>query len=174
MNPTSICEPTESPCLFNLKADPCEQINLASQQPLILRNLEDALNEYRKSTLKPRNVPEDPMADPIYWNNVWSNWQDPHHSKTFTRFNIILLAVIVLLFIIVLVILLIISVKGCNPSLSRNFKLNNFLKTLDDSHNIDDGEYNRNSGRNVKKDECQTEFERTSSVNLKEVIRHVD
>ncbi|PSN49058.1 hypothetical protein C0J52_10594 [Blattella germanica] len=81
MNKTNIsletaCRPMEAPCLFNIRDDPCETINLASTRPLVLHSLEESLERFRNSMVKPLNIPGDPMANPIHWNNTWVNWKD--------------------------------------------------------------------------------------------------
>lgn len=70
------CNLLESPCLFNIKDDPCERVNLASQRPNIVLNMEQLIMKYRKTALKPVNVPRDPNADPAKWNGTWTNWMD--------------------------------------------------------------------------------------------------
>ncbi|XP_014248842.1 arylsulfatase B-like [Cimex lectularius] len=70
------CRPMESPCLFNLRYDPCERNNLAHKNPHMVRILEEAIERYRKTMIKARNQPSDASADPIFWNNTWTNWQD--------------------------------------------------------------------------------------------------
>ncbi|KAJ8963944.1 hypothetical protein NQ314_005275 [Rhamnusium bicolor] len=70
------CNLLESPCLFNIKEDPCERVNLASQEPVIVMNLKQAIERYRQTAIPPRNVPRDPRADPANWNNTWTNWKD--------------------------------------------------------------------------------------------------
>ncbi|KAG5882847.1 hypothetical protein JTB14_022358 [Gonioctena quinquepunctata] len=70
------CDLTKSPCLFNIKDDPCERVNLASRRPNIVSNLEQAIMQYRKTALPPRNVPRDPNADPNKWGGIWTNWND--------------------------------------------------------------------------------------------------
>ncbi|XP_034251455.1 arylsulfatase B-like [Thrips palmi] len=68
------CNPMEAPCLFNIRADPCERVNLAAARPQVLQSLEEALGRYRRTMLPPRNVPTDPLADPAHWNGTWTNW----------------------------------------------------------------------------------------------------
>lgn len=70
------CNLVESPCLFNIKDDPCERINLASQRPNIVLNMEQLIMKYRKTAVPPGNIPRDLNADPAKWNGTWTNWQD--------------------------------------------------------------------------------------------------
>lgn len=70
------CQPREAPCLFNIRDDPCETTNLAYTQPLVLHSLEESLEQFKKTMVKPLNVPGDPMSNPIYWNDTWVNWKD--------------------------------------------------------------------------------------------------
>ncbi|XP_060531071.1 arylsulfatase J-like isoform X2 [Cylas formicarius] len=70
------CNILESPCLFNIREDPCEEVNLVNQRPVIVLTLEQAIINYRKTALPIINKPRDPNADPLKWNNTWTNWQD--------------------------------------------------------------------------------------------------
>lgn len=81
------CNPMVSPCLFNIKEDPCEMVNLASQRPLIVVTLEQELINYRKTARSPINVPRDPNADPAKYNGTWTNWQDAEVRTEKIAFN---------------------------------------------------------------------------------------
>ncbi|CAH1102412.1 unnamed protein product [Psylliodes chrysocephalus] len=70
------CNLNQSPCLFNIREDPCERVNLASTAPNIVKNLEQLLLEYRKNIVPALNRPRDPRSNPINWNNTWTNWED--------------------------------------------------------------------------------------------------
>lgn len=72
----STCRPTEAPCLFNLRDDPCERVNLASSRPLVLLSLEESLQRLRMTAVPPRNQPADPRANPALHNGTWISWQD--------------------------------------------------------------------------------------------------
>nr|UNO37566.1 sulf4-like protein [Psylliodes hospes] len=74
------CNLLQSPCLFNIREDPCERVNLASARPNIVRNLEQLLLDYRKHIVPALNKPRDPRAHPQDWNNTWTNWQDCDHG----------------------------------------------------------------------------------------------
>lgn len=70
------CHPLTSPCLFNVKDDPCEESNVASLYPNILKTLLDQLEKYNKSAVPPGNLPLDPSGDPRFWDNAWTNFGD--------------------------------------------------------------------------------------------------
>lgn len=76
-----VCNPGEAPCLFNVRTDPCERVNLAAARPQVLQSLEEALARYRRTMLPPRNVPTDPLADPALWNGTWTNWCSEQDEK---------------------------------------------------------------------------------------------
>ncbi|CAH1099210.1 unnamed protein product [Psylliodes chrysocephalus] len=99
------------PCLFNIKEDPCERVNLAKSRPNIVRKLEKLLMDYRKNIVPALNEDRDPRANPINWNNTWSSWIDsdyvarskvPNSFKTTSTMNIIIIVVssITILFIV--------------------------------------------------------------------------
>uniref|UniRef100_A0A1Y1K5U7 Sulfatase N-terminal domain-containing protein n=1 Tax=Photinus pyralis TaxID=7054 RepID=A0A1Y1K5U7_PHOPY len=77
------CKPLESPCLFNVKDDPCEMVNLAKTRPMILMNLEEQLMRVKKTMINIRNTPRDLLADPLNWNDTWIPWQDDEEVKKF-------------------------------------------------------------------------------------------
>lgn len=70
------CRPREAPCLFNIRDDPCETANLAQARPLVLHSLQRSLARFRRTMVKPLNVPGDPGADPALWNGTWVSWKD--------------------------------------------------------------------------------------------------
>lgn len=74
---TTPCNPFAGPCLFNLKQDPCEYNNVASQYPLIVEKLWEKIEYYASLMYEPRNRPADPNCDPRFWNFTWTYWQDP-------------------------------------------------------------------------------------------------
>lgn len=111
------CKPSEAPCIFNLKEDPCERINLAQDNPAILTALQAMVERYRKTALKPRNVPRDPNADPALHNNTWTNWKDwdDVHRQKITERSISPLAIGLIsaaCFTLVLVIVVLVGVKA--------------------------------------------------------------
>lgn len=62
------------PCLFDMRTDPCERINLANSYPLILQDLQTDVDNYRLGMLPPRNKLHDPRAAPSLNNYTWTWW----------------------------------------------------------------------------------------------------
>lgn len=62
------------PCLFDIKQDPCEQINLADIFPDLHREMVKHLGTYEMLAKPPLNIPEDPRADPSLHRGVWGPW----------------------------------------------------------------------------------------------------
>jgi hypothetical protein len=70
------CHPLESPCLFDVISDPCEENNLAEKYPNILKMLTKRLQEYNASAIPPGNEPIDERGNPKYFNYTWTNFGD--------------------------------------------------------------------------------------------------
>lgn len=70
------CEPLRSPCLFNIQADPCEQVNLAESYPSVVKVMEQNLSKARRKVVAPLNKPLDPRSDPGLNNYQWTYWLD--------------------------------------------------------------------------------------------------
>jgi arylsulfatase B len=70
------CRPLEQPCVFDVLSDPCEKQNLYDKNSEKLRFLEAEMAAYRRTAVKPNNRRSDKFADPKYWNNTWTYWQD--------------------------------------------------------------------------------------------------
>lgn len=70
------CTRNAGPCLFNVQDDPCEYVNQAKNQPDVVNNMLQWLEEYRKTMVPPRNKPFDPKANPNNFGGVWSPWMD--------------------------------------------------------------------------------------------------
>lgn len=71
-----ICNPEKSPCLFNIKWDPCEYHNLANFMPNTLKVMLDRLKFYSKgikSAIYPRL---DNSANPDNTGGVWNPWRN--------------------------------------------------------------------------------------------------
>lgn len=75
-NSTSNCNPIKSPCLFNIVNDPCETTNIASQYPMLLKQLEQQVAYYGSIAKTPRNKPGDPNCNPAHFNGTWTWWYD--------------------------------------------------------------------------------------------------
>ncbi|KAL1509594.1 hypothetical protein ABEB36_004305 [Hypothenemus hampei] len=118
------CNPILSPCLFNIKDDPCEMVNLASQRPLIVVTLEQEIIKYRTTARKPINVPRDPEADPNNFDGIWTNWQDIDvqtiklHYRNLSPLCVGLISGACVAIIIIIIILLTLT---CRKSEKRSF-----------------------------------------------------
>lgn len=124
------CKPLESPCVFNIKEDPCEQINLAQDRPDILNNLQKLVENYRKTAVKPRNIPRDPDADPALHNNTWTNWQDSEEvhkqhisERSLSPLAIGLISAACFAVILAVIILVGVKVKRLPKASTRSFSL---------------------------------------------------
>ncbi|GIX76166.1 arylsulfatase J [Caerostris extrusa] len=53
------CDPNQSPCLFNIAADPCEYYNLASKYPRIVKSMMEILKRYNTTAVEPLSAPRD-------------------------------------------------------------------------------------------------------------------
>ncbi|KAJ8946527.1 hypothetical protein NQ318_004663 [Aromia moschata] len=133
----SKCDLLVSPCLFNIIADPCEKINLASQKPEKVAELQEAIEEYKKTALPPRNVPRDPNADPARYNNTWMNWQDYEYvAKEKVAFNSLsplavgLLAAAGIMVFAIVTLLILLNRKG---TVKRNRKHGRPVSLIDDA-----------------------------------------
>ncbi|XP_075211571.1 arylsulfatase B-like [Lycorma delicatula] len=70
------CNPLESPCLFNIREDPCETNNLANRFPNILSHLSSIVKKFNKTAVPPGNMPVDSRGDPKFWDYLWTNFGD--------------------------------------------------------------------------------------------------
>lgn len=70
------CRPLKQPCVFDVLSDPCEKQNLYKTDSDTVRLLEAEMSAYRRTAVKPNNRRSDKFADPKYWNNTWTYWQD--------------------------------------------------------------------------------------------------
>lgn len=70
------CDPRNGPCLFDIFEDPCEENNLASKRPGILRDMLKRFNNLRKQAVPSRRKPSDPASDPKNFNFNWQ-WFQP-------------------------------------------------------------------------------------------------
>lgn len=76
MSSEFICDPLKSPCLFFILTDPCEQTNLASTLPNMLRIVERSLAIAKLKVVEPQNKPHDARADPALNGYQWTYWLD--------------------------------------------------------------------------------------------------
>nr|XP_018908136.1 PREDICTED: arylsulfatase B-like isoform X1 [Bemisia tabaci]XP_018908138.1 PREDICTED: arylsulfatase B-like isoform X1 [Bemisia tabaci] len=70
------CNPNKGPCLFNIDEDPCERNNVAEANPAVLRDLENRLAKFQRTSMPPGNLPLDERGNPEHWNYVWTNFGD--------------------------------------------------------------------------------------------------
>ncbi|XP_023245172.1 arylsulfatase I isoform X2 [Copidosoma floridanum] len=70
------CNPLKSPCLFNIRQDPCERHNLASQHPDVVKNLTNELSKLNATAIPPGNLPWNSRGDPSLWEHTWNNFGD--------------------------------------------------------------------------------------------------
>ncbi|KAL7643638.1 UNVERIFIED_CONTAM: hypothetical protein RMT77_005621 [Armadillidium vulgare] len=75
-NATVACDDISNPCLFNVASDPCEYFDVSKSHPAIVKLLQKRLHFYNTTAVDPENQPRDPRANPIFWNNTWTNWFD--------------------------------------------------------------------------------------------------
>ena len=73
-NALTNCNSAETPCLFNLDADPCEYNNLAPLMPETVTELLERFNYYNSSAVPPRNKPDDLRALPVYNCGSYGPW----------------------------------------------------------------------------------------------------
>ncbi|XP_049520772.1 arylsulfatase B-like [Dermacentor silvarum] len=67
-------ESGETYYLFDVARDPCEQRNLAKDQPELLFALLDKLSVYNKTVVPPVNDTIDPRGYPQYNDGIWKPW----------------------------------------------------------------------------------------------------
>lgn len=78
------CKPFKKPCLFHIVKDPCEQVNLNYEPSSKMSKMVQAkidyfealLKKFKESALKPLNVRSTKDANPVLYNNTWTNWED--------------------------------------------------------------------------------------------------
>ena len=70
------CDVTKAPCLFNIQDDPCEENNLANEQPAMLNFMLKRYNEAVNSAVPSirKSIP-DPACDPKNFDFNWEWWQ---------------------------------------------------------------------------------------------------
>lgn len=73
------CNPsiTNTPCLFNIHKDPCEENNLSGTSADVATAMYNILVRHRQTLIPQLNKPWDITgADPTRFNNTWSSWLD--------------------------------------------------------------------------------------------------
>ncbi|XP_071955613.1 arylsulfatase J-like isoform X2 [Antedon mediterranea] len=68
------CQPFKAPCLFNIRNDACEYINIAAQHPDIVSKLQARIAELLPTVVPAANKPEDVNADPRLHGGNWVPW----------------------------------------------------------------------------------------------------
>ncbi|XP_018331773.1 arylsulfatase B isoform X2 [Agrilus planipennis] len=141
MQDKHICDPFVSPCLFNLKDDPCERINLAADKQSTMINLEMLLQQYKRGAVDPINVPADPLANPNLYNNTWVNWKDYEVTKKKISYKVLsplaigLISAACVAFLIVIVTLLAFTTKkakSINGSIYNEYEQGNCEENIVD------------------------------------------
>lgn len=69
------CNLKKGPCLFDIYDDPCEENNIASKRPVLLRMMLTRYMTYKNSVVPTRRKAADPACDPINFNQTWQWWQ---------------------------------------------------------------------------------------------------
>lgn len=69
------CDLRDGPCVFDLHMDPCEENNLARENPLLLNALLTRFNEKLKQAVPSRRRSSDPACDPINFGLNWQWWR---------------------------------------------------------------------------------------------------
>ncbi|KAK1124469.1 hypothetical protein K0M31_006820 [Melipona bicolor] len=120
------CEPIIAPCLFNIKNDPCEMVNLAEKRPVILAMFKKILMKHRLSVILPSNLNGDPKANPLLWNNTWTSWDEPNplaltytNAKEFQQYSdsaTVVMSIICSLFVIGVIMLFVFKCRKTNSN----------------------------------------------------------
>lgn len=113
------CNPRKAPCLFNIKDDPCETKNLAEKNPILLASIQDLVNKYQLTVVKPSNMLPDPNASPLLHGNVWSNWKDEPEFRPFNDLNQSTLIGLIIAFVIIIIIIVFFVKMQCHKRMSR-------------------------------------------------------
>ncbi|XP_067647869.1 arylsulfatase B [Eurosta solidaginis] len=72
------CDPLQSPCLFDIDVDPCEQNNLypSMNGGKVVQELLERLEHFRETAHQPNNKPLDANSDPRLYKGEWTWWED--------------------------------------------------------------------------------------------------
>lgn len=71
----NLCDLTKAPCLFNIKDDPCEENNLATEKRVVYNFMLKRYKEVERSAVPSRRRPSDPASDPKFFDYNWQWWQ---------------------------------------------------------------------------------------------------
>jgi arylsulfatase B len=69
------CDLLKGPCLFNILKDPCEETNLASSNPMLLKAMEKIYHSALVNLVPSHRKPSDPRCDPANFNFTWNWWE---------------------------------------------------------------------------------------------------
>ncbi|XP_064478905.1 arylsulfatase B-like [Ornithodoros turicata] len=75
------CNVTESPCLFDLDTDPCEQDNVADKNPKIVQTLTDIVAKGTSYVPWEGELIPDLDCDPGVFGGAWVSWRDPRYER---------------------------------------------------------------------------------------------
>lgn len=64
----------DSPCLFNILDDPCEQDNIVNLYPKFVYFIEKLIESYERTGVPDTPLISDPASNPEFFNNTWSIW----------------------------------------------------------------------------------------------------
>ncbi|KAL7643636.1 UNVERIFIED_CONTAM: hypothetical protein RMT77_005619 [Armadillidium vulgare] len=84
-NATATCNDISNPCLFNISSDPCEFYDVSGLYPSVVETLMSKLKSYNSTAVLPSNKPLDPRANPVFWNDSWTNWFDYIDQNSLTN-----------------------------------------------------------------------------------------
>ncbi|KAF4518271.1 hypothetical protein B566_EDAN005839 [Ephemera danica] len=71
------CNPLGSkPCLFDLKKDYCENVDVAAENPEVVARLLEALARHSETVVPNRAKPADPRANPALYGGFYVPWMD--------------------------------------------------------------------------------------------------
>ncbi|KAK2575488.1 hypothetical protein KPH14_011215 [Odynerus spinipes] len=65
---------TESCCLFDIYADPCETVDISALYPKIVADLRNYVNGYRKVVVNQTNYSVEPASYPENFDGTWMPW----------------------------------------------------------------------------------------------------
>jgi hypothetical protein len=69
------CLPRSAACLFNIFDDPCEENNLANDEPIVLNEMKLIFNDWLSRTAHSNRKKADTASNPNNFGGVWQWWQ---------------------------------------------------------------------------------------------------